>query len=150
MADVDIVITPEKDLSFDIDVGSFGTRDYNQLSNKPKINGVQLLSNLTSSHLHIVSENTRSGWESNPNYIPKRGEICIYFDDDSQTVPDMKIGDGNSYIVDLPFQSHDAVRDILLAHANDNSRHVTQSEKDFWNAKLNYAVDGENLTFNRN
>lgn len=129
-------------------------RDYNRMINKPKINGVELVGDRQLSDLHIVSENTTAGWNTMPDYIPKQGEICIYTDyevieEDGQVinVPGIKIGDGNAYVVDLPFSSSSARQ--LEEHISNTVVHTTQEEKDFWSAKLNYDITGENLIFNR-
>lgn len=135
-------------------------KDYNQLLNKPQINGVTLEGNMNPSSLGLVSENTTEGWNSTPDYIPKRGEIVIYTDhivrqDDLGNdiyYPGIKIGDGNAYLIDLPF-TDDALRyDVLQAleaHMNNATIHVTQEDRDFWNSKLNYDLDGEELVLTR-
>ena len=41
---------------------------------------------------------TLDNWEKAINFIPKKGEICIYSD-----IPSLKVGDGETYINDLPF-----------------------------------------------
>lgn len=129
-------------------VPSSGTSNYERLRNKPSINGVILLGNKTSADLNIVSENTESGWNDMTTYVPKQGEICLYTDTHR-----IKIGDGSVCLVDLPYINSadiDTVMDALRRHIEDTSVHVTQKEKDFWNAKLNYDVSGEELTFTRN
>ena len=125
-----------------------GTTDYERLNNKPSINGVVLIGDKTSVDLNIVSENTESGWAGTPTYVPKNGEICLYTDTGK-----IKIGDGSVCLVDLPFIGEaavDEVKELLRKHIEDRNIHVTQEEKNFWNAKLNYDVNGEILTFNRN
>ena len=125
-----------------------GTTDYEKLKNKPSINGVVLIGDKTSVDLNIVSENTESGWTGTPTYVPKNGEICLYTDTGK-----IKIGDGSVCLVDLPFIGEaavDEVKELLRKHIEDRNIHVTQEEKNFWNAKLNYDVNGEILTFNRN
>lgn len=125
-----------------------GTTDYEKLKNKPSINGVVLIGDKTSVDLNIVSENTESGWAGTPMYVPKNGEICLYTDTGK-----IKIGDGSVCLVDLPFIGEaavDEVKDLLRKHIEDQNIHVTQDEKNFWNAKLNYDVNGEILVFNRN
>ena len=140
---------------------STGTRDYVKLRNKPTINGVELVGELTTELLGIVSENTTAGWKSMITYVPKSGEVVIYTDykvatlADGSTVniPGIKIGDGNSYVVDLPFandMSSAVVLEELDKHIKDTTIHVTQAEKDFWNAKLNYDIDNEELILTRN
>ena len=135
-------------------------KDYNQLLNKPQINGVPLTGNMSTGDLGVVSENTTEGWNSNPGYIPKRGEIVIYTDhiirqDDLGNdifYPGIKIGDGNSYLIDLPFID-DASRyeglQTLKEHTNDRVAHVTQEDRDFWSNKLNFNLDGEELVLTR-
>jgi len=137
-----------------------GVSDYNALTNKPSINGVTLSGNMSTQDLQIVSENTTAGWNSNPQYLPKKGEICIYTDymtiqDDmgnDVTYPGIKIGDGNSYLIDMPFVGDDT-RYLLLRrlqeHENDAVVHVTQQDRDFWDNKLNYDVNGETLILTR-
>ena len=104
---------------------------------------------------------TTAEWNSDPTFIPKLGEIIIYSDnglfynDLNQpiVVPNIKIGDGNAYCIDLPFVT-DAIRNQIIIslndHINDNVRHITAEERQFWNNKLNYTISGEELTLDRN
>lgn len=137
--------------------------DYNRLVNKPTINGVEISGDKNSQDYNIVSENTTSGWNENPMYLPKRGEICVYTDyvtqedDMGNTIvyPGFKIGDGNSYLIDMPFVGAEIRYEILRqlqAHTSNTAIHITQSEREFWNNKLNYEYDEseEILILNRN
>lgn len=138
-----------------------GTISYNQLLNKPSINGVELSGDVTSQDLYIVSENTTAGWNSNPQYLPKAGEICIYTDymtiqDDlgnDIVCPGIKVGDGNSYLIDMPFVG-DETRYLLLRriqqHEDNIAMHIQPGEREFWNNKLNYDVTSEVLILTRN
>lgn len=103
---------------------------------------------------------TSAEWMQDISYIPKFGEIIIYSDHDSYElngetipVPDIKIGDGQAYCVDLPF-IHAGERERILAqinnHINNTDIHVTAAEKQFWNNKLNCNISGELLTLDRN
>lgn len=135
--------------------------DYERLVNKPRINGVELVGAKTSQDLHIVSENTTAGWNADPHYLPKQGEICVYLDyeivqDDmgnTLTYPGIKIGDGNSYLIDMPFVGAET-RYLLLRRLRDHEQnavvHITQAEREFWNNKLNYDAVGEELILTRN
>lgn len=130
--------------------------NYNRLTNKPTINGVIVSGNLTLQDLKIVSENTTSGWNATPGYIPKAGEICIYTDHvviDDTVYYGVKIGDGLAYLIDLPFVGDD-VRDYIMQrlteHTQDSVAHITNEERAFWNNKLNYDVSEEELILNRN
>lgn len=136
-------------------------KDYNKLSNKPSINGVELSGDVSLQDLYIVSENTRAGWDSNPQYLPKAGEICVYTDymtvqDDmghNITYPGIKVGDGNAYLIDLPFVGEET-RYLLLRriqdHENNTAIHLQPGEREFWNNKLNYDVENEELILTRN
>ena len=54
---------------------------------------------------------TTESWNSNPEFVPKRGEIIVYSDYDSYIddqgethyIPGIKVGDGNTLLTDLPF-----------------------------------------------
>ena len=99
---------------------------------------------------------TTENWQKRTSYIPERGEIIIYSDRntlDGQNYPGIKIGDGMAYVVDLPFVGQEieaTIFDVLNQHIEDMSVHVTDEEREFWNNKLNYSIDGERLIFNRN
>ncbi len=108
-----------------------------------------------------VKMKTTEQWMSTPSYIPPRGEIDVYTDYETVTdehgdpvlIPAIKIGDGKTYGVDLPFVGDD-IRISLLNHINNNDVHITALDRDFWNNKLNVddmqeVVENE-LIFNRN
>lgn len=99
---------------------------------------------------------TTQNWNTQLNYVPAIGDIIIYSDkstitqnDVTKNIPGIKIGDGNAYCVDLPFIADD-VAAALLEHINDNVRHITAQERQFWNNKLNVNINGEELQFTRN
>lgn len=100
-------------------------------------------------------------WEANPLFIPKKGDIIIFFDktkiikDGSEIeIPGFKIGDGKAYNIDLPFVGDDIIEQ-LLAHINDTSKHITEKEREYWNNKITTYTAGtglelNNTTFNNN
>ena len=105
-----------------------------------------------------VKSGTKEYWMTQRSYIPPMNMIIVYTDGGQITqnnsiipIPRIKIGDGNSYVVDLPFVD-DNVLNLLEDHINDNNRHVTLAEKSFWNNKLNYVsnVLEETLVLTRN
>ena len=105
--------------------------------------------------VYDVYRDTTANWAQKTSFVPKAGDIIIYTDRsqievDGQLVdvPAFKIGDGNAYVVDLPFTDAANVQE-MINHINDQNVHVTQQEKQFWNNKLNYNMSGENLTLNR-
>lgn len=79
-------------------------------------------------------------WNSQPQLISARGYIYIYSDyrqnDQEQNVAAIKVGDGTSYLIDMPFTD-----ELLYGHVTDNSIHVTSSDKANWNNKVRCYVD---------
>ena len=109
----------------------------------------------------LSKSDTTANWNANIHFIPFRGEIIVYSDyghiDDGFgnqiDVPGIKIGDGNAYLIDLPFVGEDQKRIILQQlqeHANNQEIHISQAERKFWNNKLNCDVKNGNLIFNHN
>lgn len=119
---------------------------------------------LSIEQVRIIRENikevyadTTEAWNNQVTLVPKRGDIIIYLDrnrieDDVgnvEFVPGIKIGDGNAYVADLPFID-DALAIRLSEHAQNMDIHITPEERNFWNNKLNYNLNGETLNLNRN
>lgn len=104
-----------------------------------------------------LKSDTTANWYRNPSFIPLEGEVLIYTDyetnSDGDYIPGVKIGDGQSYGVDLPFVGDD-IRAEILAHTSNTTIHTTAEEKLFWNNKLNVddyqEVVEKSLIFNRN
>ena len=102
-----------------------------------------------------VTRNSTAYWDKQITYVPRVNEIIIYtdhkqIDEDGvvKDVPGIKIGDGNAYVVDLPFVDEASGRE-LEGHINDSVVHITNDEREFWNNKLNFDIEGENLIFTR-
>ena len=98
-----------------------------------------------------VTVNTVENWTTKTSYVPKKGEIIVYSDRtviDGLSYPGVKIGDGNAFVVDLPFLGEDVadrVTELLNSHINNTGIHVTTAEKTYWNNKLDCEVSGDNL-----
>lgn len=103
---------------------------------------------------------TTAEWGAHSNYIAPRGTICIYSDhgtytdsnNNTITVPGIKVADGLAYISSQPFVGDDvaaAIRSELDDHIKDNVRHITAQERTFWNNKLNCQIENEVLQLNR-
>lgn len=90
-------------------------------------------------------------WNSQPQYLSKRGYVYIYSDWKKDAVgrdlAGIKIGDGNAYLIDLPF-----LDDMYFAHIHDAIRHITPEEREFWNNKVRCYMDenGTQLIFTTN
>ena len=106
---------------------------------------------------------TTANWNAFRTFIPKKGEIIVYSDDETVTdehgetknLPGIKIGDGLAYLVDLPFigqAERDAIMQRLDAHINNTSVHITDAERQRWNDKLDdaYLFGDETLVITRN
>ena len=107
---------------------------------------------------------TTANWSAAIGFVPLAGEVIIYTDYKTiqkeidgelrnVVIPGVKIGDGQTYVQDLPFTDAE-LRDTIMSHINNENIHVSLQEKLFWNNKLNvddYAelVDGA-LVLNRN
>lgn len=140
-----------------------GEKDYNRLINKPSINDIILQNNVTLQQLGLqnIYYNTKEYWNSQPSLVSKEGAIYIYGDyytvtdehGEEKIVPAIKIGDGTSYLIDMPIVNED-IADMLLNHVENTVIHVSLGEKAFWNNKLNVndfsEVEEGALVFNRN
>ena len=61
-----------------------------------------------------LKKDTEEHWNLARNFVPLAGEPIIYTVDENHTAPRMKIGDGQTYVVDLPFLSEN----VLLRDSN--------------------------------
>ena len=83
----------------------------------------------TGGRKEIIS-NTTEAWNSNPGLVSVKDIVYVYTDHtivDGQAVPAIKIGDGVTYVVDLPFVGGDTA--------------ITQDQIDFWNDKVSAIID---------
>lgn len=102
-----------------------------------------------------VLAGTTEYWNSQPTLGSVAGTLYIYTDKFSWTddngaahaVPGIKVGDGTSYLIDMPFVGDD-IRNLVEQHVGDNIRHITQDERELWNDKVNVGVDNATLVFN--
>lgn len=89
-----------------------------------------------------VRYDTVTGWGSVPELVSEKGVIYIYTDytysQDGQYLPGFKVGDGQAYLIDLPFTD-----DPLRAHIANTNVHVTLEEKNFWNNKVRVYMSEE-------
>lgn len=100
-----------------------------------------------------IKYRTTAEWNNDRNYVPARGEICIYSDHgtlNGAVVPGIKIGDGNAYCIDLPFAKDDViarVESLITTHINNTTIHTSPEEKALWNSKITCSISDENLIF---
>lgn len=115
-----------------------GTKDYERLTNLPQVNDVTLIGNKTSEDLHIVACKTSAEWAALTTLVSMPGEVYVYSDGGTDAqgnpIPMIKIGDGNAYVVDLPFTTAIDFR-------------ITQADIDNWNGKVSVRIEGDRLIF---
>lgn len=110
------------------------------------------IQNIIDSAAHIYYRTT-AGWNEQPSLIAERGAIYVYSDHSSaivdgqaKIVPGIKVGDGTSYLLDMPFldsgsdgsgggSTDQEVLDLLTEHINNTSIHVSANDRSFWNGK---------------
>ena len=50
-----------------------------------------------------LKNDTEAHWDLATNFVPKQGEVIIYSADDTHPFSRLKIGDGETTVVNLPF-----------------------------------------------
>lgn len=121
---------------------------------KVKINGIsydisdatarQSIADILASNRTIVK--TTAEWGEDITYIPNKGYICVYSDHsmkEGKPIPAIKIGDGTTYLIDLPFVLNMDVEEALTNHINDTIKHITNVERESWNNKITCCVDSD-------
>lgn len=100
----------------------------------------------------FIHADTTAGWNGQTLLIGKAGHIYIYTDHstaDGTPVPNIKIGDGKSYLIDNPFISR-PLEEALKLHSEDMAKHISSDERNNWNGKVRCYIDkndSENIIF---
>lgn len=99
---------------------------------------------------------TTEFWNSQPGLIGEKAHIYVYsdfgeaeIDGETVTVPNIKIGDGNAFLIDNPFITA-SVSDIINMHQSDGDVHISAAERVLWNEKIRCYIDPgdpENVIF---
>lgn len=130
------------DMSLDMEIRQVVNMDYNELINKPSINGIELCGDRLTKDLGIVYDGTSAYWAGQIEFIPQSGAVVVYSDYatiDDKLVPNMKIGDGTTYVVDLPFVSDD-LRAVIAEHITDKTTHISAADRARWDNKVTCDV----------
>lgn len=88
---------------------------------------------------------TTANWDAQRDLIAKKD--CIYVYSDYQTIdgvniPAIKVGDGTTYLIDLPFVMGNDM--TLNDHINDTNVHIQPGEREFWNNKVTCFLSASN------
>lgn len=110
----------------------------------------------------IYYSKTKSEWNSDRDFMSQKNVFYIYSDyksierDGEQIlIPGLKIGDGTTYLIDLPFVNDTSkgseLEQLILDHINNKVIHISAEERNFWNNKLNLLLqpDTQTLVLNR-
>ena len=102
---------------------------------------------------------TEENWNAQRDMIAKFKAIYVYSNHtylvdqvgNRTPVPAIKVGDGTSYLIDMPFVDQD-VRNYILDHISNDSIHVSERDRKFWNDKVFafvYKNDPERLILSK-
>lgn len=95
---------------------------------------------------------TTEYWNTQPRLISIKSCVYVYndhdFNSEGKAIPGIKIGDGTSYLIDMPF-----IDEKYTQHILDTASHITQQERDAWNEKVRCFIDplnDQNIIFTTN
>ena len=107
---------------------SRSSRNYNDLKGLPKINHVTVVDDkpLTDYSLRPIYYDTEANWNDQTNLVSEEGAIYIYTYGTGEDIKfKIKIGDGNAYLIDMPFVV---------------DQPVSVLDKEFWNNKVSAYI----------
>ena len=61
-----------------------------------------------------LKNDTEAHWNLATNFVPKQGEVIIYSTDDTHPFSRLKVGDGVTKVIDLPFIGSHNVNGIVI------------------------------------
>ena len=114
----------------------------------------KLKNNLSNKMIYYSKK--KADWDADRDIVSQKDALYIYSDyklieqDGKQIyMPGIKIGDGTSYLIDLPFANQNKnseIEDLLLDHINNRIVHISAEQRDFWNNKLNLSLTPQSQT----
>lgn len=66
-----------------------------------------------------MKNDTEANWNKAVNFIPKQGEMIVYNVDDEHNKPRIKVGDGETNVINLPFIEADEINENLLINSEN-------------------------------
>lgn len=124
--------------------------DYNKLQNRPRINEVILEGSLSASDIGLgqVYYDTTENWNNQRDLITEKSVVYVYSDsqfieyEPGRQIPvaGIKIGDGTSYLIDMPFVT-DTLTFTIINHVSNTKVHITDAEREFWDNKISAYID---------
>ena len=99
---------------------------------------------------------TTMEWAQDKTRIAQKGVIYVYSDYARTTdpgtgvevpVPGFKVGDGTSYLIDMPFAQGD-INEEIRSHIANKKIHVSDDDRKRWDSsKIIIETENENLMF---
>lgn len=107
--------------------------------------------NLNTIDYSKIHYDTKANWDRQTFLIAERGHLYIYKDAEVTYIngervvyPGIKIGDGSSYLIDMPYSFYGNDHDILIEHIHDYAIHVGRVDRVNWNDKISADVEESN------
>ena len=98
----------------------------------------------------INKHDTEANWNSHPSFIPDKSEIIVYDKDDNYNYPRVKIGDGVTTVVALPFIDDNTLTNVSNLQTEVNNVKASTSDEAL-NTKVNAIIqDIGSLTIDLN
>ena len=118
--------------------------------------GLTLYTELLKQYISITTPkilyDTKAHWDAQPSLLSEAGTVYIYSDyyqdDENNDIPAFKVGDSNTYLIDMPVMGK-----LYDDHLADSVRHITNAERTAWNNKVRIyedPTDSENIVFTTN
>jgi len=99
-----------------------------------------------------IEFDTKANWDSQVSKVGDENTIYIYTDyqqdEDDNNLAGIKIGDGNAFLIDLPF-----IDANYQDHIRDTDIHITAAERTAWNDKVtcyHSLTESETVVFTKN
>ena len=120
------------------------------------LGSLQNWNTLDSTAIHY---DTTANWNRQTFLIAERANFYVYTDAKSTVdelghrikIAGLKIGDGTSYLIDMPFAFYSDDHQTLIKHITDMALHVGVFDRVNWNEKVTAKInpeDGEDLILN--
>lgn len=100
---------------------------------------------------------TMEEWNQDPMFMSKQGVLYIFtncgYNGEGQPLTGLKIGDGTSYVIDLPFISGGTIPSQQIEeHLQNEIIHITMAERNSWNNKVTAYISNiqnETIVFSK-
>lgn len=117
----------------------------NPVQNKVLTLAIQSLADELNEVKSRVVYGTTAYWDEQETLIAQENVFYVYtdgFPSEIHNIVRVKVGDGHSYLKNLPFTDM-----VYYDHISDPIIHITQEEREFWNNKVSCNIEGENIQF---